>query len=159
MNIYFVPGSGPPPSVSFACLGLRDWGTFLSTPSGPTVVWPGRGVVLPSASDWRGPPTGGESVRARAKSLPPKCLLGVERRPEPTWLHWTNGTTPAGSRRPLLFARSRISTLLLQGCFSRLPELYEWSAVSGRPAWRLETEVLPGGVRVVARWLSAPWST
>ena len=105
------------------------------------------------------PPTGGESVRAGAKSLPPKCLLGVKGARSLGGCTGRMALLQPGSRRPLLFARSPLSTLLLQRRLSRLPDLCEGSALSGRLAWRPEAEVLPGGVQVVARWLSAPWST
>lgn len=60
----------------------------------PQPLFGQRGAVLPSASDWRG------KRESRAESLPPKCPLGVQRRPEPMWPRSPGGTTPAGAPPP-----------------------------------------------------------
>lgn len=50
--------------------------------------------MLPSASDRRG------ECESRGKIPPAQMPARCERRPEPRWLHWKNGTTPAGFPPP-----------------------------------------------------------
>lgn len=147
-----VPGSGSPSSACFA--RLLTWGSraaVLFSPFSPVPLSFGRDAVLCCHL----PPTGGERERAWAKSLPPKCLLGVEGRPEPRRLRGTDGAAPAWLP-PSAFISQR-SASHSPAARAPFPALRNFAAGvcsspsallatgSGSACWRH-----PGGLRVVA---------